>query len=95
MRTSRYMFSKSFNPWMYGVEILAGLVTANRQPLPEDHPMIEHERETLTAISDAIKTSRIFRDEYTKQVFAFAFEQNQPVFDPTNDKDSNTQSGVD
>ncbi len=74
MRTSRYMFSPRFNPWMYGVEILAGLVAANRQPLPEDHPMIEHERETLAAVSDAIKAARRLRDEYSRQAFSFAFD---------------------
>jgi Protein of unknown function (DUF3141) len=93
MRTSRYMFSQCFNPWMCGVEIVAGLVAANRQPLREDHPLIEREHEISATISDAIKTSRILRDEYSTQIFGFAYEQKQPVFGIEIDKERNTQTG--
>ncbi len=73
MRTSRFMFSQEINPCMNGVEMLAGIVAANRRALAKDHPLIKREHENLAAVSDAIKASRVFRDEINEQAFVLMF----------------------
>jgi len=73
MRTSRMMFSQNFNPWMYGVEILADAIRANRQPLDKDHPLISQEHENLAAISDKIKAARTLSDSAKEQAFVLMY----------------------
>ncbi len=74
MRTSRMMFSQNINPWMYGVEILAGAIRANRYALGKDHPLIKREHENLVTISKAIKSARILRDNTKEQAFGFMYD---------------------
>jgi len=74
MRTSRMMFSQNINPWMYGVEILAGTIRANRSALGKDHPLIKREHENLAAISAAIKSARKLRDNTQEQAFGFMYD---------------------
>jgi len=69
MRTSRYLFSEQFNPWMRGVALLAEAVAANRQPLPPDHPALDKEREFIGQVSEAIETARKARDSAYERVF--------------------------
>jgi hypothetical protein len=69
MRTSRYLFSEQFNPWMRGVALLAEAVAANRQPLPTDHPALDKEREFIGQVSEAIETARKARDSAYERVF--------------------------
>lgn len=69
MRTSRYLFAETFNPWMRGMAILADAVANNRTPLPDDHPLIESEREWIGQASEALESARTIRDEAYEQVF--------------------------
>jgi hypothetical protein len=69
MRTSRYLFSEDFNPWMRGVAVFAESVAKDRSPLPEDHPLVEKERELIGQVSGALKTAREARDSAYEQAF--------------------------
>ena len=73
MRTSRYLFSEDFNPWMRGVAILAKSVAKNRNPLPEDHPLVEKERELIGQVSDALENARKVRDQGYDQTFGLLY----------------------
>jgi hypothetical protein len=73
MRTSRYLFSKAFNPWMRGVTIFADAVAKNRNPLPEDHPMVEKEREFIGQISQGIEAARELRDAGSELAFTLLY----------------------
>lgn len=70
MRTSRYLFADAFNPWMRGIAALAEAVAKAREPLPDDHPMIEHERAFIEQASKAIEHGRNARDAVAEQVFS-------------------------
>lgn len=69
MRTSRYLFTGSFSPWMRGIAVLADAVRQNRQCLPQDDPMLARERALLAQITEAIEDSRVRRDAVLEQVF--------------------------
>lgn len=69
MRTSRHMFSTAFNPWMRGVAVLAESVAKDRAQLPEDHPLLEREREFIDQVAQAIKTVREARDSASERLF--------------------------
>ena len=69
MRTSRYMFSGAFNPWMRWIENLAEDVRGNREPLPENHPLMVKERKLINRISEAIAETREWRDAGSEQAF--------------------------
>ena len=69
MRTSGHMFSTVFNPWMRGVAVLAESVAKDRVPLPEDHPLLEREREFIDQVGQAIKTVREARDSASERLF--------------------------
>jgi len=94
MRTSRYVFSQAFNPWMYGIEALAGMVVANRKPLCEDHPLIVQERKILAEISEAIKSARSVRDKVSEQAFILAYAENKHLFTNLINANSNFETGA-
>ncbi len=73
MRTSRYLFSEEFNPWMRGLSTLADAVTRTRRPLPDDHPLIERERETIGQVSKALENTRRLRDGAEERAFALLY----------------------
>jgi hypothetical protein len=73
MRSSRYLFSESFNPWMHGIAVLAGTVAKNRRPLPRDHPLIERERAALGDIGVAMEDAREARDAGYERAFALLY----------------------
>ncbi len=73
MRTSRYLLSEDFNPWMRGVAILAESVAKDRNPLPQDHPLIEKERELIGQVSDAMENARKARDSAYEQTFGLLY----------------------
>lgn len=75
MRTSRYLFSGSFSPWMDAVAVLASALAKNRQPLPQDHPMMSLERETLAQVTEAIETARKMRDGAGEIAFNWIYGQ--------------------
>lgn len=74
MRTSRYLLSESFNPWMHGVAALARLIEQRRQPLPEDDANLRREREAIGLVSDAIEDGRKQRDSVEERVFQALYD---------------------
>jgi len=82
MRTSRYLFSETFNPWMRGVAMLAEMVRANRESLPADHPLMLREREAIAAGSEMIARGRELRDAACQQTFEMIFGSAQSVVHP-------------
>jgi hypothetical protein len=74
MRTSRYLFSDEFNPWMRALALLAETVAKNRRPLQQGTPMIEREREGIKAIGQALENVRERRDSFYEQTFTFLYK---------------------
>ncbi len=73
-----YLFSEDFNPWMRGVAVLAESVAKNRTPLPEDHPLVEKERELIGQVSDAMENAREARDSAYEQTFGLLYGGANP-----------------
>jgi hypothetical protein len=73
MRTSRYLLSEAFNPWMRGVAALADIVAENRQPLPQDQPLIERERAAMGEITQTLENVRKARDAAYEQTFGLLY----------------------
>ncbi len=74
MRTSRYLLSDQFNPWMRALALLADTVAKNRRPLEEGQPMIEREREGIKAIGEALEKVRQGRDSFYEQTFTLLYK---------------------
>ena len=79
MRTSRYLLSETFSPWMRGVALLAEPLGKNRQPLAPHHPLIEREREAAGEVTHALGRLREGRDAASEQAFRLMF-QNPVLF---------------
>ncbi len=73
MRTSRYLLSEAFNPWMRGIAVLADIVAKNRQSLPADHPLIERERAATGDATQALEDVRKARDAAYEQAFSLLY----------------------
>src|SRR5699024_3935869 len=73
MRTSRLVFSESFNPWMRLVRQTAETIARTREPLGRGDPLLAHERATLAAVGDAIERARIARDARLEGTFRTLF----------------------
>ena len=73
MRTSRYLFSGAVNPWMRGIATLADGIAKTRKPLPEDHPLLDKERELIAQVSDAIESARNARDGTYEHAFKLLY----------------------
>jgi len=74
MRTSRYLLSEAFNPWMRGVAMLAGAVAKNRHSLANNHPLIERERQATADVTEIWAAVRKVRDAAYEQVFSALFD---------------------
>ena len=74
MRTSRYLLSGSFNPWMRGVNTLAGAIAKNRHALAQDQPLLVHERKTVADMTEALGSLRKVRDALYERTFSALFE---------------------
>lgn len=74
MRTSRYLLSEEFNPWMRGVALLAEPLAKSRQPLAPNHPLIEREREAAGRVTHALGQLREGRDAACEQAFSLIFQ---------------------
>ncbi len=77
MRTSRYLLSEDFNPWMRGVAVLAESVAKDRHPLPEDHPLLEKEREFIGQVTEAMENTREARDSAYEQTFGLLYGESR------------------
>ncbi|MBY0560096.1 MAG: DUF3141 domain-containing protein [Hyphomicrobium sp.] len=70
MRTSRYMFSDSFAPWMAAFSTLADIISNDRKPLSDDHPLIAQERQLIAQTSSSWETLQRVRDAAEERAFA-------------------------
>lgn len=75
MRSSRYFFSETFNPWMKGIGMLAESLAKSRQPLAQHHPLIEREREAAGQVAHALGRLREGRDAAIEQAFRLIFQR--------------------
>lgn len=75
MRTSRYLLSEAFNPWMRGIAALAAPLAGSRHPLPKDNPLIEREREAVGEVTRALEKARESRDAGYEQLFDLLYRQ--------------------
>jgi hypothetical protein len=67
MRAGSYLFSEAFNPWMHGVKLLADGLEG--EPLPEEHPSMQNERQLIAQIAASIEGARKLRDSGYEQAF--------------------------
>ena len=74
MRTSRYLLSESFIPWMRGLAMLADVIARKRYPLAKDQPLIERERKVAGDLTEVLATVRKARDAVYEQAFTALFE---------------------
>src|SRR5574338_614759 len=69
MRTSRYLFSEKFSPWMAVVAALAPQVREARAPASEDNPFASMERDAAGQIAAALEGYRMARDQAVESAF--------------------------
>ncbi len=69
MRTSRYLLSEKFSPWMYTLAATAEAIRHTRIALPEDDPWRQAERAAFARIGHTIETARLARDHLEEETF--------------------------
>lgn len=82
MRTSRYLFSEAFSPWMRGVAQLARFIEKNRAPLPAGNPWLDREREAIGQVTEAIEKIRIRRDAGQEAIFSGMYGAGKTEAEP-------------
>ncbi|WP_089229706.1 DUF3141 domain-containing protein [Tistlia consotensis] len=73
MRTSRYLVSEAFNPWMRGLASLAEAVAEGREPLRPDQPLLAREREAFAEVGRDIERLREVRDAACERAFGLLY----------------------
>jgi hypothetical protein len=91
MRTSRYLLSESFSPWMHGVAALARLIEPRRQPLPEGDADLRREREAIGRVSESIEDGRKQRDAAEEQMFRMLYDGPKSAAPPATELHRNGQ----
>ena len=69
MRTSRYLLSEKFSPWMHLVAAVAKQVRTNRASVPDSNPLRLAERAFSKQVEKAIETARQSRDNTEEELF--------------------------
>jgi hypothetical protein len=69
MRSSRYLWSERFLPWMGAIAVLADAVSKNRHALAEDHALLAQERRLIEQISAFWEAARRVRDAAQERAF--------------------------
>jgi pimeloyl-ACP methyl ester carboxylesterase len=69
MRTSRYLLSEKFSPWMHGVAAVAKQVRNSRATIPDSNPYRAAEKVFSADAEKAIETIRQVRDSVEEQSF--------------------------
>ncbi len=69
MRTSRYLLSEKFAPWMHVIARLANEVRTTRAPVPADNPIRSAERALSKQIESTIEMACQTRDNAEEQLF--------------------------
>jgi len=72
MRTSRYLFSERFSPWMRGSAELARVIEQHRSSLPADNALLVRERSVSGQVFNASEDLRKGRDA-EEQIFTLAY----------------------
>ncbi len=70
MRTSRYLFSEHFAPWMRVIAAMAPVIANDRRPAPADNPLLAAEQRLIGEVSDGFKIFRERRDAAEEKTFA-------------------------
>ena len=76
MRTSRYLLSEAFSPWMHGIALLARMIEKRRAPLPPEDTAMIAEQSGLRQVSEMIQSARQQRDAIEEQTFAILYRSN-------------------
>ena len=69
MRTSRYLLSEGFMPWMRDVRWLAEQVAADRHPAAADNPFKVEEEHVVSRVAEGIEQGRRLRDALWERLF--------------------------
>jgi pimeloyl-ACP methyl ester carboxylesterase len=69
MRTSRYLLSEKFSPWMHVVAAAAAQVRKNRVSVPDGSPLRVAEKQLSGQVAKAIETMREARDTVEEASF--------------------------
>ena len=69
MRTSRYLFSEKFSPWMHGIAAMAELVRKHRVPVQSDGPLRSAEKQMSEHVTKMLEAAREQRDTLEEQAF--------------------------
>ena len=73
MRTSRYLLSDRFSPWMRGVAVLAEAIARHRKPPVGDDFLLEQERSASEQVSKALEQGRTLRDAAYENTFSLLY----------------------
>jgi hypothetical protein len=73
MRSSRYLYSDMFSPWMNMVSMLAPVVRDTRKPASESNAYVQSERAMSRKIAGALKAYQDARDAASEAMFAGLF----------------------
>jgi hypothetical protein len=76
MRTSRYLFSSSFAPWLHGLAGVAETLRKARKPLPPDHPMLLKEKAFISRTTKVLEAVRKRRDVGLENAFDLLYRPN-------------------
>ncbi len=76
MRTSRYLLSGSFNPWMRGIAAIAEDLARRRKPLGKDQRFLVQERQVSEFISHLFDDAREYRDAVQEQTFSILYGES-------------------
>lgn len=86
MRTSRYLFSPVFLPWLRGLPILAKSIRESRQPLAEDNPYLGAERKLINLTTSSIEMARLERDASLERMFGLLYGSARPAKSGSNQR---------
>jgi pimeloyl-ACP methyl ester carboxylesterase len=73
MRTSRYLLSEKFSPWMHGVAAAAEQIRRNRSSVSELNPCRAAEREFVRRVMESVETARRSRDSMQEAIFRLIY----------------------
>jgi len=79
MRTSCFLLSEGFLPWMRGVRLLAEQISTNRHPVAPDNPFKARETAFVSQTADIIQVARRLRDDFYEREFEQVYGA-KPVF---------------
>jgi hypothetical protein len=73
MRTSRYLFSEQFSPWMHAIAAWAAVIAKDRHGRSLDNPLARLEAGVAEDVSEALRTLRDKRDSGSEALFSVLY----------------------